>query len=173
MCRSTKTEIYRPALDAAWNALGTGDVGRSSGRPRMVVSATRCRPNQHQHASEESCCGHCVPAAASRRAARPRRNTTLKALWAKRVADEHGHTGDRTQGLPHAKRVFYHYTMCPVDNILNLQNPRGVLVPQLPPCDQPHQEINREVQPLWTMRAGGETGHTGDRTHGLPHAERV
>ena len=24
-----------------------------------------------------------------------------------------GHTGDWTQGLPHAKRMWYHYTMCP------------------------------------------------------------
>ena len=25
----------------------------------------------------------------------------------------HGHTGDWAQGLPHAKRMWYHYTMCP------------------------------------------------------------
>ena len=27
--------------------------------------------------------------------------------------DTNGHTGDWTQGLPHAKRMWYHYTMCP------------------------------------------------------------
>ena len=32
-------------------------------------------------------------------------------LW----ESEYGHTGIWTQGLPHAKRMWYHYTMCPDD----------------------------------------------------------
>ena len=31
------------------------------------------------------------------------------------LESEYGHTGIWTQGLPHAKRMWYHYTMCPVE----------------------------------------------------------
>ena len=30
-----------------------------------------------------------------------------------------GHTGDWTQGLPHAERVWYHYTMCPMQECIS------------------------------------------------------
>ena len=31
-----------------------------------------------------------------------------------------GHTGDWTQGLPHAERVWYHYTMCPMKECFSI-----------------------------------------------------
>ena len=34
----------------------------------------------------------------------------------------HGHTGDWTQGLPHAERVWYHYTNCPVNPDSNMSS---------------------------------------------------
>ena len=39
---------------------------------------------------------------------------------------ENGHTGIWTQGLPHAKRMWYHYTMCPVAGIMKPRTPVGI-----------------------------------------------
>ena len=46
----------------------------------------------------------------------------------------HGHTGDWTQGLPHAERVWYHYTNCPVNPESNMSSLELISsVPSPPP----------------------------------------
>ena len=62
---------------------------------------------------------------------------------------EYGHTGIWTQGLPHAKQMWYHYTMCPweeeVQEVILVSLPRAIFRRSL--CQGCHRHKERMPRP--------------------------